>query len=160
MTPEEYILRLTEVSGKKYILMQDILTLTRSQSGTITEDGVDGLEKLIALKQARIADIDKLDEQFDVYFQRLKQELKIKSLDELKGPNIKGVRELQEVVESIMSVIREISEIEKQNNENAKKLLNRFGDEVKKLNQSRKVNQAYNTSPAMQPPSYFIDKKK
>ncbi|MCX7841537.1 MAG: flagellar protein FlgN [Clostridia bacterium] len=160
MTPEEYILRLIEASQKKYILLKDMLSITRVQSEAFREDGLDELERLIALKQAKIDEIGKLDEQFDVYYQRMKQELKVKSLEELEAHKIKGLKELQDIISAIMSTIKEISSLEAANSENANKMLQQFGEEIKRMSSSKKVSQAYGQTTAMQPPSYFIDKKK
>lgn len=160
MTPEEYIQRLTEISAKKYKLMEDMLSITKAQSETMNEDGIEELERLVALKQVKINEIDKLDEQFSVYFLRLKQELKVKSLEEINNAGIPGIKELQRGTGNILLLIKEIKKVEAQNNINAKKLLDRFGGEVRKINQSKVVNRAYNEPPAVQAPSYFIDKKK
>lgn len=160
MTPEQYIYRLTEISQKKYKLLQDMFILTGEHAKTINQEGIERLDKIIEAKQNLIEQIDKLDEEFNVYFSRLKQSLGIKSFDELKGPGFKGMEELQASVKQVMALIGEISQLDEQNNKNARILLNNLGDEIKKINQGKKVNMAYNPSPIVQPPSYFIDKKK
>jgi hypothetical protein len=160
MAPEEYIKRLTEISEKKYKFLQDIFILTGEQAKTMTEDGVEQLDGIIAAKQTLIEQIDKLDEEFNVYFLRLKQVLGIKSIDDLKSPSFHGMKDLQDSIRNVMLLIKNISEIDKQNNENAKKLLDDLGMEIKKINQGKKVNMAYKPSPVIQSPSYFIDKKK
>lgn len=160
MMLEEYVNRLLEAANKKYSLLKDILFISQSQSQSMTEDGVEDLEKLVVEKQSRIDEINKVDEEFDVYFRRLKQVLGVKNLDELQKPDIKGIKELQDSIGRIMALIHEISEIEKQNSQQAKKLLDSLGNEIKKINQGKKVTSVYNPGPMMQPPSYFIDKKK
>lgn len=160
MTPQEYIQRLTETSTKKYKLLQDMLSITKAQAETIKDEGVEELERLIAVKQMKIDEIDKLDEQFNVYFLRLKKELNVKSLDEMKATGISGIKELQDITGEVMTLIKEISDIEKQNSANARNLLDKFSSEIKKINQSKAVNKAYSAPPPIQSPSYFIDKKK
>lgn len=158
-SPEKYIGRLTELSSKKYKLLQEILALTRAQSQTITEEGVESLGRLIGDKQVKIDEINKLDEDFNVYFQRLKRELKVSSLEEMNVPGVAGTKELQESIRQIMSLIGEICTIEKENNDRAKELLNSLGTEIKKINQGKKVSSTYIPRP-LNIPSYFIDKKK
>jgi hypothetical protein len=158
-SPEKYMDRLIEISNKKQELLQNILALTKAQAGTINEDGIESLQKLIDEKQLVIDAINKLDEEFGVYFQRLKTTLKVTSLDQLNVSGIKGTKELKEVTEKIVKLITEISEIEKQNSEKGKKLLNQLGGEIRKINQGKKTNSAY-SPPPMSIPSYFIDKKK
>ena len=158
-SPERYVERLLELSNKKYLLLKEMLLLTQNQSETINEDGVDALVRLIDEKQQYINGIDKLDEEFNFYFKRLKQVLKVESLDELRMSGIKGTKELQQVVGKILEIINDISTLDTRNNSEAKKLLGNFENEIKKINQGKKVNTAY-TYGFKHSPSYYIDKKK
>lgn len=160
MTPEGYIERLLEISKKKYKLVEDILALTKEQKNSINIDGVDQLSKIIFDKQEKIDDINKLDENFNVYFLSLKKSLKIKSLEEIKGKDVIGAIELQECIKDIMKLIGEIRELEQQNNLKAKNLLDELGREIRKVKQGKKVTNAYNPGYSLIPPSYYIDKKK
>ena len=107
-----------------------------------------------------IEEINKADEDFNVYFTRLKQKLGVSNLDEINDPKIKGVKELQEIIARIMKLVGEISELENQNIIKAKNLLNDFGSKIKSINEGKKVNNAYNNSSAMVSTSYYFDKKK
>lgn len=155
-----YVRKMIELSAKKHSLLEDMLALTQAQSNTITEDGIENLHKLIAEKQAKIEDINKLDEEFGACFNKLKQELGIESLDEVKGADIPGIKDLQDVVGRIMELLKEISRIESENNENAKKLLDDLSSKIKMINQGKTANTAYGKLASMPPPSYFVDSKK
>ncbi len=159
MASDIYIEKLQEISGKKYELMCELNRLTREQSLVITEEGLDELDKLIEKKQAVIDKMMALDEEFDVCFQSFKKELGVNSLDELKASEVKGIGELQKTISRIMVVIKETIALERENSAKAKKLLETFGNEIKKLNQGKKASSAYNPPP-VQFPSYFIDRKK
>lgn len=159
MTSDMYIERLREISDKKYKLMSELLVLTREQSFTINEEGLDELDKLIAQKQTIIDEMSALDEEFDICFRELKSMLNINSLDELQGSGIKGIKELQETISKIMEVVKETIDLEKENRDKVKSLLDAFGNEIKKLNQGKRASSAYNPGP-IQSPSYFIDRKK
>jgi len=159
VTPEGYLIRLLEASNKKYKLLQDMLVLTTAQTQSITEESMKTLENLVEEKQAKIEEINKVDEEFNVYFHRFKQVLNIKSLDELQTSGIAGTKELKESVGKTINLLNEIFQMEKQNNNKAKCLLDNFSDELHKLQQGKKVNSVYNPAP-MQTSSYFIDKKK
>lgn len=156
---EKYIDRLTEILHKKQVLLQDILGFTKSQTAAIDEESLEKLQKLIEDKQVRIETIDKLDEEFNVYFQRLKSTLKINSLAELDVVGSPKAIELKAATSGILKLITDIADIEKVNNEKSQKLLKNFGNEIKNLNQNKKVNSAYTPAP-FKLPSYFIDKKK
>ncbi len=158
-TPEKYIERLIDVLKKKHVLLRSILSLTQAQSSQISEDSIEKLQKLIDEKQRVIEDINKLDDEFNVYFARLKTTLKISSLDELNAAGLEGAKLLKEITAGILKIITEISEMEKTNNEKSKELLGALGSEVKKINQGKRANNAYALKP-MNTSSYFIDKKK
>lgn len=160
MTPEEYIQRLTENSEKKLKLLKELLLLTQNQTNAIQNENVENLNKLIDAKQSRLDEIDKIDEEFNVYFLRLKQFLKIKTLDEIKDQSIKGVKELQMVVSNVINIIKEISDLDGQNQTKANDVLKNWKNEIQLMNLGKKTDRAYNPPPVGQPPSYFIDKKK
>jgi len=159
MSVEEYINKLVEASDKKYSLLKDILFITREQSQSINEDSIEALQKLVGEKQKKIDEIDKIDEVFNEYFQRLKQTLGIKSLDEAKGSEINGIGRLKDSIGAIMAVVKEISEIEKSNNKKAKEVLDSLANKIKQANLGKQLNNAYMPVPNMMP-SYYIDKKK
>ena len=158
-SPEKYIDRLIDKLKKKHVLLRSILSLTQAQSSQINEDSIEELQKLIDEKQHVIDDINKLDEEFSVYFSRLKTTLKINSLDELNAAGVEGTRHLKEITAGIINLITEISEIEKANDDKSKEVLGKLGGEIKKLNLGKKVNTMYASKPA-NTASYFIDKKK
>jgi len=158
-SPEKYIERLIDILKKKHVLLRSILSLTQAQSSQINEDSIEELQKLIDEKQHVIDDINKLDEEFSVYFVRLKTTLKINSLDELNAAEVEGTRHLKEITAGIINLITEISEIEKTNDDKSKEVLGKLGGEIKKINQGLKVNSTYSPRPA-NTASYFIDKKK
>lgn len=164
ITSEKYIERLNELSRKKKALLFDILKLTQAQTEAITEDGIDGLNRLINDKQSIIDDIGKLDEEFGTYYQRLKSTMEITHLEQLddtklEGSASEGARQLKSLTSEILNVIRDISEIEKINSQKSNKLLEQFGNEIKKINQGKIANNAYKSG-AASAPSYFLDKKK
>ncbi len=159
ITPEKYVERMLQISTKKYGLLKEIQEITRRQEEVITEETTERLNEFLDEKQKRIEDIDKLDEEFKVYYERLKFEMKVKSLEELQASSIKGVKELQLCISGILHLVDEISQLEKKNSEKANRLLEDLSQEIKKLNQGKKVNSLYSsTNP--QPSAYFIDKKK
>lgn len=159
-TPEGYIQRLTEISEKKINYLKDMVSLTKAQTESISEEGMDGLRKLINEKQTKIDEIDSADEEFNACFAAFKQKLGVKSLEEAGALGIKGVKELQELICRIMDLLTEISEIEKQNKEKANSLLDNLGAKIREIREGRRVSSAYSPVASLSPPSYFIDKKK
>lgn len=159
MLPEEYIKRMIDISVKKHTLLKEMLMFTKGQANAISNEDIDNLERLTGEKQVRIDTIDKLDDEFQVYFLRLKRVLKVEKLNEIKAGKIAGTSELQDVAGRVMDLIREISDIEKKNNADARKMMDATALEIKKINQGKKANNAYMSGPG-KAPSYFIDSKK
>ena len=162
ISPVEYIERLNELLEKKKALLADILGITRAQTEAVTEDGMDGLSDLIKNKQLKIDEINKLDEEFGIYYQRLKSTLEISRMDQIDAEKLDGAaqaRRLKALTAEILDVIRDIAVIERENSRKSKKLLEKFGNEIKKINQGKRANNAYKPG-AFGVPSYFVEKKK
>lgn len=157
---EVYVERLIEASREKYKCLQDMLLLTMAQYESINEDRLEGLQKLVSDKQIKIDEINKIDEEFGVYFSRLKQKLGVNGLDEVVMPELKGVDELKQIIKQIVELLSEIQENEQKNNEKARNLLNGLGENIRKIRDGRKLSSVYNSGADLRPPSYFVDKRK
>ena len=159
MILDDYMQRLIRILSEKINLLKQILDLTNTQSLAIEDEDIGKLESLVAEKQKKIDEVDRLDKEFDVFFLRLKSVLNIKSMDELKAGEVPGAFKLLKAVEEVVAIVEKISEMEARNNKKAKNLLYRLGEEIKKINQRKKANQAYAPGHA-KPQAHFIDKKK
>lgn len=164
MTLEQYIGRLKGLLEKKKALLLDVLSLTQAQTEAITDEGMEGLDKLINDKQWIIDGINKLDEAFETDYQSLKSLLGITQTEQLdvaklEGSALESARQLKALTAEILNIVRDISEREKVNSEKSNKLLEQYGNEIKKLNQGKKANNAYKAA-SSSAPSYFLDKKK
>lgn len=160
ISPELCIERVIEASNKKYNCLQDLILLSMAQTEAISEEGMDGLKKLINEKQVKIDEINKIDEEFAVYFDLLKQKLGVSKLDDIKSFDIRGAKELKQIIGQVMELLSEINEIEKQNNDKAKGLLDDLGMKIRQIREGKKLNNVYNPGSGAIPPAYFVDKKK
>ncbi len=158
-TAEQYVTLLNELLQKKSELLKDILDLSCAQTKVIDDEDIDGLNRLIDEKQGKIDEIDKLDKEFSDCFEKLKSILKVTRLDQLESFELTGAKELKTKTAGIIKVISSISEKENENSRKSKELLSRLGTEIKKINQNKKVSNAY-TQTSFNTPSYFMDKKK
>lgn len=155
----KYFDRMTEILKKKELLLKDMLYLTESQTNAIQSEDLDLLRKLIDKKQQKIEDINKLDNEFEIYFERLKAASNVTKLDDLNASEFPGARGLKEATAGVLAVAGKIREIEKINSQKSAELKKNLGDLVSKAKQTKKINNAYNpASPTAT--SYYIDKKK
>ena len=181
MNPKEYLERLIENSTEKYIITTEILRITKAQNESMTEDEMDALEGFIDDKQILIDRMNKLDEDFEVYFKRIKSTMGIKSLEELtaavlqkylvngKTPltnmevvqSIENARKLKSTITDVIEMIKQIAALEEENKIKANALLESFAAEVRKANQGKHAKSAYTPGGGyVKPPSYFFDSKK
>ena len=158
-SPEAYIERLLEITNGKYAYLQEMLKLTTEQANVVDGEHMERLEEILDSKQKIIEKVDKLDDEFEVYFHRLKTENGIKSLEELNVSDVKGLKELKASVSNVMGILKEMSELDKSNNSKAKEVMENIRNELKNISAAKKVNNAYGSTP-VQTESYFIDKKK
>lgn len=156
---EKCIISMNEVLSKKSSFLQELFDLTQNQSVAINDGNVAELNRLVDCKQEKIDSINKLDEEFKAYFERLKSILGVASLELLDAGRVPGAGELRSKVAEIIVLVKKISDIEVANSQAAKKLLSSLGSQVKKLNQGMKLSNAY-TPAKLDRGSYFIDKKK
>lgn len=157
--PDNYPDKMIGILEKKKLLLGDMLTLTEAQASEISTDRLDKLQGLVEEKQRKIDEIDKLDEKFELYMERLKKEACIKRLDDLDNSALPQAEKLKEITGEILSLISRISEAEKVNSDKCKELLEQLGTRIKKINQGKKINNAYNSSTS-DTSSFFVDKKR
>lgn len=144
---------------QKFSYLQELYDLTVKQTAAIKAEDVAELNRLVDKKQVKINAVDMLDEDFKKNFQNLKNILGVTSLDGLDAGRIPGAIELKQLVADILSMIKKLSDLETANSTGVNKLLATLGNEVKKLNQGIKINNAYAPT-SYNRFSYFIDKKK
>jgi hypothetical protein len=152
--------RMIELLGRKKELLGDMLELTKAQTDVIAAGTLDKLEQLVHEKQLKIDEIDKLDADFGVYFESLKSAFNINRLSELDVHADPRAKQLKHITSEVIELIGEISSIEKVNSEKSKKLLEELGSQIKKVNQGKKINNAYSKQPADVSSSFFLDQKK
>ena len=156
----DYFKNMTELLVKKKMLLAEMLELTRNQTPAIEEGSLDKLQKLIEEKQSRIDEIDRLDTEFKTCMEKLKSAAGVKELGELDASRFPGASELKQATAEVMSLVEKISSVEKINNAKSKELLEKLGSQIKRLNQAKKLSNAYNRPDAAGPSSFFVDKKK
>lgn len=154
------ISRMTELLARKKALLAEMLELTGEQTRAIEEKSLDRLQKLIEEKQKRIDEIDRLDDEFTASMDKLKAAAGVKELSELDALRLPGAGELKRMTSEVLLLVEQISGIEKVNSAKCRELLDELGTQVRKMNQVKKLNNAYNRQDTGGVPSFFLDKKK
>ncbi len=160
MTSNRLVDELIENSRKKRDFLARIFELTESQALKIKEGDVEALVKVTAEKQKLIDQVDRLDEEFQGCYSKLKTLMDENGPDGSKRASLNGIGDLKQLVDEIMKIIGKTLELEKENSREAQRLLATLGSRVKNINQGIRATQAYNPSTPGSMPSYYIDKKK
>jgi DNA-dependent RNA polymerase auxiliary subunit epsilon len=155
----KYFDRMTEILKKKGLLLKDMLYLSELQTSAIQSEELDTLRKLVDKKQLKIEAIDKLDDEFDIYFERLKAVTNVKKLDELNVSEFPGAKALKDATAEILAIAEKIRETENVNSQKCAELKKKLGEQISKAKQSKKLDDAYNQK-FNNTPSYYFDKKK
>ncbi|NMA67553.1 MAG: flagellar protein FlgN [Clostridiaceae bacterium] len=153
------IKQLNKISGRKLNLLQELESLTFKQKEYIKEKKYDEVDQVIQEKQKLMDLIDKLDADFAIYSQKLKNVLGIASLESLPGFNIEGTKELKEIVGEIYAKLTDIKKQDAENTTLLKNELNETRDRINHNNTFKQVTKAYGPAKPINP-SYFFDKKK
>ncbi|ANX02388.1 flagellar biosynthesis protein FlgN [Thermoclostridium stercorarium subsp. leptospartum DSM 9219] len=159
MQEQTILEQMIKLSAKKLELLKQLKALSEKQDGAFREQRLDEVERVLNKKDEIIDYIGKLDDAFLKASDALKKLLGIESLTQLEDTGIEGCSELKSLIEQITALVEEIIKIEKQGYENAVALQNQFGQEIKNINNAKKIASAYTPKP-LNVPSYFIDKKK
>lgn len=167
MNAQTYVGRLVEVSTKKYALLEQMLQsyllqeedLKADSAESKTED-VNMQEVLVDKRQILMESIDKLDEEFHVYSERLKNTLGIQSLDELSRFNVEGRKELKDITLRITRMLEELMDRHNKTKQHLSEKVQRAGEKNILIGKTKQASQAYQPGPSMQSPSVYFDKKK
>ena len=159
---QKYLTKLIELTSQKLSVLAEVADLCIAQQKHIMDDRIDELEASVGQKQAYIDKIKLLDEQYEVYFKRMKFELKIKNMEELIHKNICSdlICDLKAYTAKVLDLTSSITEYERKN----QMLIEQFMEEIKKdlnlINNSKKLGGAYTPTGSAGQSSYFIDSKK
>ncbi|KXZ39066.1 FlgN protein [Alkalithermobacter thermoalcaliphilus JW-YL-7 = DSM 7308] len=155
---DKHITTLMDISEKKHILLLEIYELTKLQESYIKNEDDNSLLDIIQKKQTRIDEINDLDKQFYDLYSKLKKELGVDSLEDIKGDYPK-LKKLKNIVSDIMFVLEKISILEKENEKKLKIEMDKIKTQMKSINTTIKANKGYNTK-YNYVQGIFVDNKK
>lgn len=150
---------LIESLKKKKTALEKILECTKKQEEVLAKEHFeeDAFEQLIEKKQEYIDIINKLDEGFELTFERVKTEL-----GEQREMFKNEISSLQELIRQVTDVSTKIQIIEKRNKITFEKQMNQRREKIKTARlSSQSVSKYYqNVANAHTGESIFLDKKK
>lgn len=158
ISPEGYIYRLIECSDRKLSLVKEIYKITKKQSESIFKDGKNIILAESNDKNEIRALVDKQDEDFEVYFKRLKSVLGVKNLEDADISKLPQIKNLKLIIAEIIEVFAKINEMDERNSQKVNEVYNSIGNEVIKVGKAKTASNAYLLKPIIE--KGLIDKKK
>lgn len=158
--PDKHVQSMQDLCKKKYTLLKDILELTQKQTQLVSKQDFEELNKIIDIKQERIDEINRLDENFSRELQELKAVFGVERLDDVgkaRAEGVKGLRELQSAIKDIVDLTGQIGVIEGENNKMVSATFKEMSKKLKEINTAREVRKAYGKRQDMDP--VYFDKK-
>ena len=164
---QTYIGRLIEVSKKKFALLEQMLQSYLLQEEDLNADhsqddaqAANRQQELVDRRQALMDAVDKLDEEFHVYTERLKHTLGIETLDELSRFSVEGRQELKEVVGRISGLLEELSDRHHKTSQHLEEKVRSAGEKNILIGRTKHASQAYQPGKTQQSSSVYFDRKK
>lgn len=159
---QKYLTKLIEITRQKLSVLDEVLELCRAQQKMILEDRIDDLEASVEQKQSFIDRIKLLDEQYEVYFKRMKFELKIKAMEELAQKNLCRdlIADLKAYTGKVLDAVSSITEFERKNQSSIEQFMQEIKKDLNVISNNKKIGNAYMPSNTAGQSSYFIDSKK
>ncbi len=154
---DKVVSKLVSLSEQKFVMLEDLMSLTDKQTYVIESEDIEGLNLLIDKKQENLDIIKQLDIQFEAVVSDLKTLYEIKSLDELEF-QCSRITVLKEIISRIMEILREICELEKKNKEKMLKARDELQEKIYSASKGKHAIEQYGNFNSYTD-AYFIDKK-
>lgn len=163
MTAADYVSRMTAINRKKIEMIQLLRDAYRQERLSLVDKNMEAFGNVLEDKQRIMTDVNKLDEQFHVYSERLKTEMAISSLEQLTGFYIPGLPDLKGSTSELIGLLQEIEFMHAEDTRLLQGELARteqlIGQVRKGKSQARQFGRAYFQRP-IQTLSVYFDKKK
>ena len=150
---------LTEIAFNKLTLLEDVLKLTKEQNDALEQEDYGRLEVLLARRQAKLNEVDKLDKQFKLYSSRLKSLLGINPLEDWCSLNLPGTNELKAAITKGYGLMGKIKAESDANQTVLSERLEEVRGILKSAKQQKYINHAYFQEIPTTSSMYFDTKK-
>ncbi|QTL96926.1 hypothetical protein GM661_02510 [Iocasia frigidifontis] len=151
--------KLSLLLDKKLGLFEELIKLSRKQTGVIEDENWDGLQSLLDKKEVLMQNADKLEEKLKPITEKI-----INNYDLNRDNWVEGIQGITEIPENIKSdikkldvMIRELKELHEQSVKDIEGKREELNEVMIKLQNGRRANNGYNNTQRIY--STFIDQK-
>ena len=139
----ESVRHMNEIMRRKLASLRDIYNLSQQAYSYINEDDVERLYNVIDEKQKFINDVDHLDKQFLIEFNKIKSDLGIESFAELHLSQSPGLEELHKNTADILEMLQKIYDYDLKINSGAAKLREGITVELIRIKKQKHISEIY-----------------
>lgn len=153
----ENINKMIDLSMKKKDLLLEILKLSKEQERIIEEDKMEELDSILQEKEKLMGKIDSLDMDFLTVYNRIKEEEKIDSFENLPIDRYGNLKDLKALVNEINNILNNLTILDKNNIGKMKANLEKTKSDLKNVKVGKRAYKGYSYGDVG---SIFIDEKK
>lgn len=135
--------KLNAISRRKLSLLYELFNISSQAVNYISEDSVGQLDNLYKAKQELINEIDSIDREFLLDFDRLKAELGVASIEEIPRSRYPRISDLHENVGEILDILRKIEKLDKKASDSIIKLRAAIADDLVRIRRQKQITGKY-----------------
>ncbi|MCL2057830.1 MAG: flagellar protein FlgN [Oscillospiraceae bacterium] len=140
---DESLRQMNDILKRKLSTMGDMYHISEQAYGYINEDDVERLNNMIEAKQELIREIDHLDGLFLIEFDKLKANLGLSTIDELRMSQSRQLSELRSNTADVMSMAGRIYDFDVKINHGVTKLRDDITAELTQLRRQKQISDLY-----------------
>jgi len=133
------------IMRRKLSLLYEMHGLSEQAYGYVSEESLEPLGNIIEAKQELIREIDQLDRSFLFEFERLKSDLGLSSMEDLKKPQNPHLRDLQDNSAEIMGLLNKIDALDVKLNQGIVKLREDIAADLSRIRRQKQVSGMYSS---------------
>lgn len=136
--------KMIHLSREKEDILGQILELTKEQKIHISNEDMEGINKLIGNKEDLMKKVDLLDLDFLSLYNRIIEEEKISSINDIDLVKYSNMEDLQDSIRDINILLEKISLLDKENTEIMEKNFNNIKSGLKHVKRVKTAYKGYN----------------
>lgn len=136
--------KMIELSEEKKSLLNEILEITKFQQDLIKNEQMEELNQSLLEKEKLIDKINIIDRDFLKFYDQVKVQEHIDSLDKIDIQKYSNIKALKEIVSEINTILNDISIIDKNNTIKMKSNVDKIKSDLKQVKEAKRAYKGYN----------------
>ena len=139
----ESVRLMNDIMRRKLSLLHEMHSLSVQAYNHISEESVEPLNNIIEAKQALIVEIDHLDRRFLLEFEKLKTDLGLTSMADLRRGESPLLKDLRLNTAEILDILQKLDELDAKLNHGIVKLRDDIAADLARIRRQKQISGAY-----------------